>query len=120
MTAILQIAQAQSCQSNADAEMHTGKFIDAAHCEWPQQRAHWLDKLQLAAYKTTANTILTKIEMLEKQSRNNYKLQGADIKTAFASKEIVPVASNHHVASYDLNMGVYEYFCYKKQSESQR
>src|SRR6185369_7382147 len=104
-------ANAQDCRSAKDLETLPGKIIDAAHCEWPQQKAHWLDALGTAAYKSTANTILTKIETLEKQSRANYTLTGCVIKTTFSGNAPVMVAGKYPLAIYDLNMGCYEYIC---------
>lgn len=106
---------AQICQSSKELEMLLGKQIDAAHCEWPQQKAHWFDALGTAANKTTANTMLTKIEMLEKQSRANYNLTGCVLKSAFSGRTPTIIAGKYPLASYDLNMGCYEYICVKNK-----
>lgn len=63
---LAQQVQAQDCQSPKDLETLPGKQIDAAHWEWPQEKAHWLDALGTATNKSAANAILTKIETLEK------------------------------------------------------
>lgn len=107
---------AQDCQSKKDLETLPGKLIDAAHCEWPQQKAYWFDALGTAANKATANTILTKIETLEKQSRANYTLQGGVLKTTFFSYAPATTAAKYPLVSYDLNMGCYEYICVKNKT----
>jgi hypothetical protein len=107
---------AQDCQSAKDLENLPGKLIDAAHCEWPQQKAHWLDDLGIATNKVMANTILTKIETLEKQSRANYNLKGCVLKTSFSGNAQTVVAGKHQLASYNLNMGCYEYICVKNKT----
>ncbi|MBS1559029.1 MAG: hypothetical protein JST69_09930 [Bacteroidetes bacterium] len=106
---------AQDCKSSKDLEEIPGKFIDAAHNEWPQQKAHWLDNLGTAANKATANTVLTKIETLEKQSRNNYTLKGCVLKTSFSGNSKATIAGKYALANYDLNMGCYEYICVRNK-----
>lgn len=115
LLALTQQAHAQDCQSAKDLEILPGKVIDAAHCEWPQQKAHWLDALGTAANKAMANTVLTKIETLEKQSRNNYNLKGCVLKTTFSGNTAATIAGKYPLASYDLNMGCYEYICIKNK-----
>ena len=110
-----QQAHAQDCQSAKDLENLPGKLIDAAHCEWPQQKAHWLDALGTAANKAMANTVLTQIETLEKQSRSNYTLAGCVLKTAFSGNTATTIPGKYPLASYDLNMGCYEYICIKNK-----
>ncbi|MBB2144472.1 hypothetical protein GM921_03175 [Pedobacter sp. LMG 31464] len=110
LLALTQQVNAQDCKSAKDLETLPGKHIDAAHCEWPEQKAHWFDALGTAANKATANTILTKIETLEKQSRAKYNLKGCVLKTTFSGN-----TSTYPLASYDLNMGVYEYICVKNK-----
>lgn len=112
--ALTQQVKAQGCQSSKDLENLPGKQIDAAHCEWPQQKLHWLDELGTVANKATANTILTKIETLEKQSRASYNLKGCVLKTAF-SGNAQTMAAWKSLVSYDLNLGCYEYFCVKNK-----
>lgn len=112
---LVQQVYAQDCQSSKDLENLPGKQIDAAHCEWPQQKLHWLDELGTAANKATANAIITKIETLEKQSRVNYNLKGCVLKTAFSGNAPAIIAGKYPLASYDLNMGCYEYICVKNK-----
>jgi len=104
---------AQTCQSSKDLETIPGKQIDAANCEWPQQKAHWFDALGTPANKTTANTVLTKIETLEKQSRSNFVFTGGVLKSGFSSKEPAYTSSQFLLATYDLNIGCHEYICVK-------
>lgn len=106
-------ANAQTCQTSKDLEAIPGKQIDAANNEWPQQRAHWFDALGTQANKTTANTVLTKIETLEKQSRSNFVFTGGVLKSGFSSKEAAYTASQFLLANYDLNIGCHEYICVK-------
>lgn len=113
---LMQKVNAQDCQSSKELEALPGKQIDAAHCEWPQQKAHWFDALGTVANKTTANTILAKIEILEKQSRANYKLLGGVLKTSFFSYAPAVIAGKYPLVSYDLNMGCYEYICVKNKT----
>ncbi|SMC42165.1 hypothetical protein [Pedobacter africanus] len=113
--ALTQQVNAQDCQSSKDLETLPGKQIDAAHCEWPQEKAHWLDALGTAANKSAANAILTKIEMLEKQSRSHYNLRGCVLKTAFSGNTPTLIAGKYPLASYDLNLGCYEYICVKNK-----
>ncbi|WP_288882197.1 hypothetical protein [Pedobacter panaciterrae] len=113
--ALTQQVNAQDCQSSKDLEALPGKHIDAAHCEWPQEKAHWLDALGTAANKAAANAILTKIETLEKQSRSNYILKGCVLKTAFSGNTATTIVGKYALASYDLNMGCYEYICVKNK-----
>lgn len=105
---------AQDCPSTKDLENLPGKLIDAAHFESAQQKAHWLDALGTAANKAIANTILTKIETLEKQSRANYNVKGCVLKTSFSGNAQAIVAGKPLV-SYDLTMGTYEYTCVKNK-----
>ncbi|MBO9674276.1 MAG: hypothetical protein J7577_12580 [Sphingobacteriaceae bacterium] len=111
---VLQV-NAQICQSSKELEVLPGKQIDAAHWEWPQEKAHWFDQLGTAANKATATAVLTKIETLEKQSRSNYNLTGGVLKTAFSGKAPTMMAGKYPLASYDLNMGCYEYICVKNK-----
>lgn len=113
--ALTRQVNAQDCQSSKDLEALPGKQIDAAHCEWPQEKAHWLDALGTAANKAAANAILTKIETLEKQSRSNYTLKGCVLKTAFSGNTATTIVGKYALASYDLNMGCYEYICVKNK-----
>lgn len=115
LLALTQQVNAQDCQSSKDLEMLPGKQIDAAHCEWPQEIAHWLDALGTAANKSAANAVLTKIETLEKQSRGNYNLRGCVLKTAFSGNSPAMVAGKYPLSSYDLNLGCYEYICVKNK-----
>ncbi|MES2427873.1 MAG: hypothetical protein V4560_12920 [Bacteroidota bacterium] len=110
-----QQASAQDCLSSKDLEALPGKQIDAAHCEMPQQKAHWLDELGTIANKSIANTVLTKIETLEKQSRSTYNLKGCVLKTSFSGNAQTIVAGKYPLASYDLNLGCYEYICIKNK-----
>lgn len=107
---------AQDCQASKELESLPGKLIDAAHCEWPQQKAHWFDALGTVANKATANTVLTKIETLEKQSRANYNLLGCVLKTSFFSYAPAVIAGKYPLISYDLNMGCHEYICVKNKT----
>lgn len=113
--ALTQQVHAQDCQSSKDLENLPGKQIDAAHWEWPQEKAHWLDALGIAANKSTANAMLTNIETLEKQSRANYNLKGCVLKTAFSGDAPTMIAGKYPLASYDLNLGCYEYICVKNK-----
>jgi len=110
-----QLGNAQDCRSSKDLEALPGKLIDAAHYEWPQEKAHWLDALGTVANKSTANAMLTKIETLEKQSRGNYNLTGCVLKTAFSGNVPTRIAGKYPLVSYDLNMGCYEYICVKNK-----
>jgi len=112
---LVQQSSAQDCISSKDLEALTGKQIDAAHCEMPQQKAHWLDELGTIANKSIANMVLTKIETLEKQSRSNYNLKGCVLKTSFSGNAQTMVAGKYPLASYDLNLGCYEYICIKNK-----
>ncbi|WP_343524593.1 hypothetical protein [Pedobacter sp.] len=112
---LVQQVNAQICQSSKELEALPGKQIDAAHWEWPQEKAHWFDELGTAANKATANALLTRIESLEKQSRANYNLTGCVLKTAFSGKAPAMMAGKYPLASYDLNMGCYEYICVKNK-----
>jgi hypothetical protein len=112
---LAQQAFAQDCLSSKDLEALPGKQIDAAHCEMPQQKAHWLDELGTIANKSIANTVLTKIETLEKQSRSIYNLKGCVLKTSFSGNAQTIVAGKYPLASYDLNLGCYEYICIKNK-----
>jgi len=113
--ALTQQVNAQDCQSSKDLETLPGKQIDAAHFEWPQEKAHWLDALGTAANRLAANAILAKIETLEKQSRSNYNLRGCVLKTAFSGNTFIAIAGKYPLASYDLNLGCYEYICVKNK-----
>ncbi len=112
---LLNTAFAQTCSSSEELLTVPGKQVDAAHWEWPQEKAHWLDALGTAVHKSAANAILTKIETLEKQSRSNYNLTGCVLKTAFSGKAPTTIAGKYPLASYDLNMGCYEYICVKNK-----
>lgn len=112
---LIQQANAQDCISSKDLEALPGKQIDAAHWEWPQEKAHWFDALGTLANKSTANTMLTKIETLEKQSRAKYDLKGCILKTSFSGNKPTVIANQYQLASYDLNLGCYEYICVKNK-----
>jgi len=113
--ALTQQVNTQDCQSSKDLETLPGKQIDAAHWEWPQEKAHWFDALGTVVNKSTANIILTKIETLEKQSRANYNLRGCVLKTAFSGNAPTVIAGKYPLASYGLNLGCYEYICVKNK-----
>lgn len=106
---------AQDCKSAKDLENLPGKLIDAAHFEWPQQKATWLDELGTVANRSAAYAVLTKIETLEKQSRANYNLKGCVLKTSFSGKVLTTIANKYPLAIYELNMGCYEYSCVKNK-----
>ncbi|MES2418150.1 MAG: hypothetical protein V4541_08165 [Bacteroidota bacterium] len=110
-----QQANAQDCISSKDLQTLPGKQIDIAHFEWPQQRMHWFDALGTTANKAIANTILTKIETLEKQSRSNFNLMGCVLKTSFSGDAKATIAGKYPLASYNLNLGCYEYICVKNK-----
>src|SRR6478752_2460262 len=82
---LLNTAFSQACSSSEELLTVPGKQIDAAHCEWPQQKAHWFDQLSSAANKSIADKTLTQIETLEKDSRKNYNLTGCVLKTSFGT-----------------------------------
>jgi hypothetical protein len=108
----LQMAFSQNCSSNEEVTALPGKQVDAAHCEWPQQKAHWFDKLQTTADKSLATRTLTQIETLEKESRKNYILTGGVLKTSFGTPSNAKIPyGNKSLFSYNLIMGYYEYFC---------
>jgi len=112
---LIQQANAQDCISSKDLEGVSGKFIDAAHFEFPQQKANWFNQLGTTGNKAIANTILTKIETLERQSRSNFNLTGCVLKTSFSGNKPVIIANQYQLASYELNMGCYEYICVKNK-----
>lgn len=110
----LQAAQAQNCSSDKDLAAIPGKYIDVAHFEAPQQKAHWLDQLGTAASKATANKVLTQLETLENTSRKDFTLTGCVLKSAFSAPSNAKFFyGKSMLLSYDLNIGCYEYFCYK-------
>ncbi len=110
----LQTVHAQTCTTDKDLAEVPGKYIDAAHCEMPQQKAHWLDQLGTPINKATANKVLTQIETLEKDSRKNFNLTGCVLKSAFRTPSNASIFyGKNSLLSYDLNVGCYEYFCYK-------
>ncbi|HEU4575287.1 MAG TPA: hypothetical protein VFS36_09820 [Chitinophagaceae bacterium] len=103
---------AQNCNKGDDLSQTPGKFVDAAHCEWPQQKAHWFDQLQTAANKALATRMLTQIETLEKESRKNFILKGGVLKTSFGTPSNAKIPyGDKSLFSYDLNLGYHEYFC---------
>ncbi|KMQ71101.1 hypothetical protein [Chryseobacterium koreense] len=107
---------AQNCNKGDDLSQLSGSSVDAAHCEWPQQKAHWFDELKTPVNKAAANKTLTQIENLEKESRKNYAIKGGILKMAFGT----PSNANTYfgkngLLSYDLNQGFYEYFCNNNQ-----
>ncbi len=111
---LFQKAYTQPCSSNEELNALPGKYIDAAHCEWPQQKAHWLDQLVTATNKAAASKLLTRIETLEKESRKNFNLTGGVLKSSFGTpSNAVIVYGKNALLSYDLNTGYHEYFCYK-------
>ena len=113
---LLNTAFAQTCSSSEELLTVAGKQIDAARCEWPQQKAHWFDQLSTEANKNTATNILTKIETLEKESRKDFNLTGCVLKTTFGTPPTAKmVYGKSTLLSYDLNLGSYEYFCVKNQ-----
>lgn len=112
---LVQQVNAQLCQSSKELEALPGRQIDAAHWEWPKEKAHWFDELGTAANKSTANAMLTKIETLEKQSRVNYNLTGCVLKTAFSGKISTIMGGKSPLVCYSLNMGCYEYICVKNK-----
>jgi hypothetical protein len=113
---LLNTAFAQACSSSEELLTVPGKQVDAAHCEWPQQKTHWLDELSTAANKNTAANLLTKIETLEKESRKNFNLTGCTLKSSFGTPSNAKmVYGKNTLVSYDLNLGCYEYFCVKNQ-----
>ncbi|WP_157258125.1 hypothetical protein [Pedobacter ginsenosidimutans] len=113
---LLNTAFAQTCSSSEELLTVPGTQVDAAHCEWPQQKAHWFDQLPTAANKNAATNLLTKIETLEKESRKSFSLTGCVLKTSFATPPNAKmVYGKNTLLSYDLNLGCYEYFCAKNQ-----
>jgi hypothetical protein len=113
---LLKTAFAQTCSSSEGLLTVPGKQIDAAHCEWPQQKAHWFDQLLTIANKNTATNLLTKIETLEKESRKDFNLTGCVLKTSFGTPSNAKMLyGKNTLLSYDLNLGSYEYFCIKNQ-----
>ncbi|MDR6784952.1 hypothetical protein ABIE26_003650 [Pedobacter africanus] len=112
---LMQQVNAQECVSSKDLEGLPGKQIDVAHFEFPQQKANWFNGLGTTANKTMANTVLTKIETLEKQSRSKYNLTGCVLKTSFSANKPTIIANQYQLASYDLNLGCYEYICVKNK-----
>jgi len=105
---------AQTCITTADLAQLAGKYIDAAHNEWPQQKAHWLDQLKTPTNKASATAAFTKIETWEAQSRKNYALKGADLKMSFGTPSNAnSFFGKKQLFAYDLNLGCYEFFCYK-------
>ncbi len=112
----LQAAPAQNCSSNEEVMSLPGRQTDAAHCEWPQQKAHWLDQLGTAGNKSAAGKTLTQIETIEKESRKNYTLTGCVLKTFFGTPPNAQFFyAKKSLLSYDLNLGCYEYFCYNNK-----
>jgi hypothetical protein len=110
----LHTTHAQTCTSDKDLTEIPGRYIDAAHYEWPQQKAHWLDQLVTPTNESLANKVLTQIETLENNSRKNYNLTGCVLKSGFGTPSNAKVFyGKNSLLSYDLNLGCYEYFCYK-------
>jgi hypothetical protein len=107
-------ARAQTCQTSAELDGLPGKYIDAAHCEYPAMRASWLDDLKTKANITMASKVLTQIEGLEKDSRKAFDLKGAVLKSTFSGRNLTNINRNN-IASYDLQLGCYEYICVNKK-----
>lgn len=112
---LTQQANAQDCLSSKDLEGLPGKQIDVAHFEFPQQKTNWFNGLGTTTNKTTVNMVLAKIETLEKQSRAKYDLRGCVLKTSFSANKPTVIANQYQLASYDLNLGCYEYICVKNK-----
>ncbi len=106
---------AQDCKTKEELETLPGKYTDAAHYEWPAARASWFNDLKTTASKATANKVLTQIENIEKDSRKNFTLTGAVLKSTFHGDAPGYTNSKYATASYDLNLGIYEYFCANKK-----
>lgn len=112
----IQRIEAQDCKTTEELDALPGKYTDAAHYEWPAARASWLNELKTAANKTTANNVLTQIESIEKDSRKNFTLTGAVLKSSFSGDATGYISSKYAIAAYSLNLGVYEYICVKNKT----
>ncbi|HEX2630690.1 MAG TPA: hypothetical protein VHM26_16855 [Chitinophagaceae bacterium] len=76
---------AQECKTKEELDIIPGKHIDVAHCEWPAQKASWLNGMKTPARKAMANKVLLAIEDIEKNSRKNFTLTGGVIKSSFSA-----------------------------------
>lgn len=106
---------AQSCQTAAELDALPGKYIDAAHCEYPAMRASWLNDLKTQASITMASKVLTQIEGVERDSRKDFDLKGVVLKSTFSGRNPDFINGSRAIASYDLQLGCYEYICINKK-----
>lgn len=107
----------QPCQSAGELDAVPGRHIDAAHCEWPAQRASWLDNMKTPARKAVANTALTQIENLEKESRKNFLLTGGVLKSSFSADNGCLYQRKQIGATYAFQLGCYRYICIRNKQE---
>jgi hypothetical protein len=109
-------AQLPSCSSAAELASLPGKHIDAAHFEWPAAKASWLNELKTTANKTMANQVLTQLEGLEKDSRKDFSLTGAVLKSSFSGAAPYYINGKLNIAPYSFQLGCYEYICVNKKT----
>ena len=107
--------QTPACQTNAELEALPGKYVDAAHCEYPAMRASWLDDLKTKASIVLAGKMLSQIEELEKDSRKTFDLRGVVLKSTFSGRNPDYVNGQSEIAPYDLQLGCYEYICVNRK-----
>ncbi|MBS1665417.1 MAG: hypothetical protein JST68_30525 [Bacteroidetes bacterium] len=106
---------AQACQTSAELDALPGKYIDAAHCEYPAQRASWLNDLKTQANISMAGKVLTQIEGIERDSRKGFDLKGVVLKSSFSGRNLDYVNGGSTIAPYDWQLGCYEYICVNKK-----
>lgn len=107
----------QPCQSSEELDTVPGSHIDAAHTEWPAQRASWLNDMKTPARKVLANQILTQIESIEKNSRRNFTLTGGVLKSSFSATSGCLYNRKNIAATYAFQLGCYRYLCLKNKRE---
>ncbi|MGC4130330.1 MAG: hypothetical protein QM564_12420 [Bergeyella sp.] len=103
-------ATAQNCQTNADVDAVSGKYLTAAQYPVPAVRAEYFDNMTTAADKALAKQTLLQIEKIEQQSHSGFNLTGGNWENQFSTEGYSDI-NKTKLGQYTFHSEFHEYFC---------
>ncbi|GAB2829850.1 hypothetical protein [Ferruginibacter profundus] len=115
LTALLQLAHAQDCKTNADLDAIPGKYLTAAEYPWPAVRAEYFNNMTTPGDKAMARQTLAQIETIEQKSHTGFNLTGGNWENVY-STEGYNYFGNTRLGKYTFQSALHEFFCVKGKS----
>ncbi|MFT3822884.1 MAG: hypothetical protein QM731_03145 [Chitinophagaceae bacterium] len=107
---LTQQAYTQTCKTNAELDVVSGKYLTADQYPWPAARAEYFNNMATPADKSMAKQTLSLIEKTEQQSRTGFTLTGGDWENTY-STEGYTYSGTTRLGKYTFQSALHEYFC---------